>query len=1055
MCNCFKFILIVIAMGVTEEGFCKNLGYSNSAITDYFRSNTVNSGSGASWGLKSSWESSNDNITWSPATEVPTSAANIITIRNGFNIDIKSGSESADQLIIEAGAILTFSNGSFTVDDGSGTDMVLAGANSNFIISSNTDPSIIGNSLVRINSGAKITLSGNSNIAFYQTNQFSYADASNFEYAGTNIPVIQITFFQNQDVNAIPLFIYNSVIGSALGGVGATTINGKLEVSLNKTMNVSNVGGTLTVRNGIIGAGNYVNSTSSVTNITGASAEIGGTGNLDSYISIANGSTTTLTSNKSYLTLNVFIVNGIYDLGTNRISVPNGASTITVGNTGTLRTANINGLTGAGSIGANLVLSTLPNGSTVEYYSTFPQVVTALSYQNITLNGNSIKTASGPLTFGAAAQNPLFNINAGFLYLGGDVTFATGTIGVMTIANGATLNTANSTNQLTGSNVASIQVNGKFVTQHTGGFNGTSTAVPGIPIILNINSTVEFGGTNQAFQSLASGNLTGFPTNIIFSGSGIKTGGSISTLSSGLITIRNTVIVNATAGASFGVTASALTMEAFSQLIIAGSGTQPNMGGLYTLEPTSTIEFAGTSGSIIRLSPIYANLIVSGINISNTSTTTGINFQSSTFTVKNGATFSLRNLTGFSNTSGVGTTAISNISAFNPTIILEPNSTINYDGITNQVITNTIPYQNLKFSGTSLKTAPLTNLLIEGNLTRAAISTFSANGGRVVFQGSIAQTFTDATGLPPIEFYNLSNTNTSNVIVNNSFAVQNELNLTPAAKLYLNTGDIILRSTNLNTAYITSLGTAIPSTLVTYNNGRFQIERYLRARSSWRLLATPVEISSSPSITNSWREGELVGTNSVSQYGTRITGPTGMDEFTQRYSMKSYNGNNNNYAEVNTPAKLAGQLANNEGYYIFVRGDRTVGVVGLGSTTLRMKGKIRTGDQTFSVPANILPSAGFQSIGNPYPSAIDFRFIDKKNIAESYYIWNPDSLGEYGVGKFEQYSLQGIHYTKTPGGDIRDSIQSGEAFFVQWIPCSEYCSNFPTPYSPKLSGFHI
>ena len=934
-------MLFVIAMGIGEEGFSKNLIHPNSAITDYFRSNTANIGSGASWGQKSSWESSNDNITWSPATEVPTSAANTITIRNGFNIDIKSGTESADQLIIETGATLTFSNGSFTLNDGVGTDMILEGANSNFIISSNTDPSIIGNSLVRINSGAKITLSGNGNIAFYQSNQFSYADASNFEYTGTNIPVIQITFFQNQDVNAIPLFIYNSVIGSALGGGAATTINGKLEVSLGKTINVSNVLGILTVRNGIIGAGNYVNSTSAVTNITGAFAEIGGTGNLDSYITIANGSTTTLTSNKNYLLSNLFLVNGIYDFGTNIMSTLSGISTITVGSTGTLQTANIYGLLGAGSIGNNLVLSSLPNGSTVEYYSTVAnQIVTSRpDYYNLILSGSFTKTPSG--TF-----SPL-----GTVFISGSAIF-----------------------NCSGKNI---------------------------------------GNTNTSLT---------------------MTGG---------------------------------------RLIVSTGGTQPSMANAYNLS-AGVIQFNGASAETIR-TQTYQNIEVTGVGVGNSSGNITLN-SGGTFTVKSsgifvinidaiigptgiqtvivetGGTFKTGDANGFSG--GTGATATS-VRSDIENIILQPGSTVEYSKLANQNITNqgvtnptTGNYYNLTLSGTGIKTAPVTDLTILGNLSRAGTHIFNEGAGRVVFAGTTIQTYSATVGTQPINFYNVTNTNNAGLQLDSTIGIQNELNLNANAKLNLNTGDINMRSSATRTAYITDLGTTLPSTNITYGaTGLFSIERYLMSVKAWRLLATPIH-SSTLSITDSWREGgSLVSTG----YGTQITGPstisTGTDQTTARGSMKWYNKATNNYVEINNTSDA---IARPQGYYVFVRGDRAQYIAGAGSATnLRMRGKILTGQQTFTAPLSKGANDGFESVGNPYPSQINYKTATKTNLETSFTVWNPFA-GFYGVGRFIQYSRNIANGDYFNGVTMLNTIESGQAFFIQ--SAGGFSGSITIKESDKLSG---
>ena len=623
-----------------------------------------------------------------------------------------------------------------------------------------------------------------------------------------------------------------------------------------------------------------------------------------------------------------------------------------------------------------------------------------------------------------------------------------------------------STNTLSGTGSTALVMSGGTLK-----FAKLATTLPEFPNTSGYSltgGTIEFNGSGA--QILRGGQDF---RNLTFSGSTSTTLSSTFTTGIvGTVFITGTALLDIGASNMFGGYATNLFMDG-GRFKMSGSGdNKPDIDGNYNLTG-GVIEFAG---SWLGAQPIKGktssgatNIIYKNIEVTGTNVGTGIyniflnqtagnfvvkgpdgvyapntksiisenNVNTSSVTIEDGATFKIGNNQGFSGTTYTvpSNSAIDN-NISGSRIFLNQGSTVDYAGASAQTISNKIPYQNFAISAITAvnKTAPGIaggDLIILGNISKAIGSTFAANGGTVSLEGTSVQIY---SGAGSMEFYTIVNKNTTGgFTVSNDFGVVNQLKLNPSSKLTFGSGNINLRSSATQTCNIPDLGT-INMPIIDYTGtGRFQIERFLRARSSWRLLATPVEISSSASITNSWREGELIGTNSVSQYGTRITGPTGMDEFTQRYSMKSYNGNNNNYVEVNTPAKLAGPIANNEGYYIFVRGDRTVGVGGLGTTTLRMRGKIRTGDQTFAVPPNISPSTGFQSIGNPYPSAVDFRLIDKKNIAESFYIWNPDSSGNFGVGKFEQYSLQGIHYTKTPGGEIRDSIQSGEAFFVQSI----------------------
>lgn len=251
--------------------------------------------------------------------------------------------------------------------------------------------------------------------------------------------------------------------------------------------------------------------------------------------------------------------------------------------------------------------------------------------------------------------------------------------------------------------------------------------------------------------------------------------------------------------------------------------------------------------------------------------------------------------------------------------------------------------------------------------------------------------------------------------VNNSEIVTNgNLTLLSRATGTANFGDITNNGTNT--------GNRITGTV--------NIERFLPAKSAWRFLATPVVIAGSQTIAQAWRENNAPLTSNG--YGTRITGPTGpfgaasiLDEYTVRGSLKSFNSTTNAWVEVTNANSTL--LANTKGILVFVRGDRSKasGAVA-GTTNLRMKGDIRTGNQIFAVPAN-----KFESFGNPYPARIDFRTVTKTFMADAYTVWNPNIPGLYNVGGYQTYILNAGEYRLNGSGAIRNFIESGEAVFVQ------------------------
>ncbi len=311
----------------------------------------------------------------------------------------------------------------------------------------------------------------------------------------------------------------------------------------------------------------------------------------------------------------------------------------------------------------------------------------------------------------------------------------------------------------------------------------------------------------------------------------------------------------------------------------------------------------------------------------------------------------------------------------------------------------------------------------------------------VEFYGTIGQTIPGVTQLVN-SYGNLTLTNSNTKTIGSNINVFRNLTIGANTTMALGNFNATLKSNNQTTAYVS----AVPTTAaITYGTGRFEIERYLPAYKAWRFLATPIQRletdATSPTISAAWREGNSAFTSTG--YGTQITGPVGtfgsagsLDASTQRGSLKTYDATTNKYIEiVNANTTL---LANKEGHYIFVRGDRGVAVGGTtGLTTLRMKGKILTGDQTFTVP--VIAGGAFQSFGNPYPSRINFSTVilnSPLTINKSYYVWNPNPIGTiYAAGKFEVYIDfgDGNYRLGNATGPIRNYIESGQAVFIQSI----------------------
>ncbi len=632
--------------------------------------------------------------------------------------------------------------------------------------------------------------------------------------------------------------------------------------------------------------------------------------------------------------------------------------------------------------------------------------------------------------------------------------------------------TLNSNVTATGASGSGLHISAGIVDAGTntvsGGATSTLTMTGGTLKLAKLTTLPEFTGT----YALSGGTieLNGSGAQVLRSGEAYRnltfSNATTTTLLSNPASITGTVYITGSAlldiGSSngFGDIKTNLTMDGGRFKMSGSSFSKPDIDGNFSLTG-GVVEFAGSTAGAQPIKGqckngsaniIYKNIEVTGTHVGTSNENIILNKTAGNFIIKSGATYAPNSKSIISehaiNTSFVtvenaaffktgnnkgfsGTTytvpANSSIDLNIFKINLNAGSTVDYTSSTvAQNISNQIPYQNLTISGTTVKTAP-NELSILGNFSRAS-GVFNPNIGLVSFDGTTAQTFSSATG--STNFYDIRINNTAAVTVNSdTLNVLNSIALTDNSKLIFGTGNIALKSDINRTAQFTAMPSSASISYPGSGMGRFIIERYLFQKKSWRLLATPVELATYPTITDSWRESGLTTTG----FGTQITGPvatyTGMDENTQRGSMKWYDAAIQNYKEISNTASA---IARAEGYFVFVRGDRTQNLGGAGSsTTLRIKGKINTGTQ----PNYNVLSDKFASFGNPYASAIDFRNVSKStNMIDAFTVWNPNSpFAFYGVGGFENYiyNTGTGHYQTTPGNIIRDTIQSGEAVFIQ------------------------
>ncbi|MBC7536795.1 MAG: T9SS type A sorting domain-containing protein, partial [Ferruginibacter sp.] len=337
-------------------------------------------------------------------------------------------------------------------------------------------------------------------------------------------------------------------------------------------------------------------------------------------------------------------------------------------------------------------------------------------------------------------------------------------------------------------------------------------------------------------------------------------------------------------------------------------------------------------------------------------------------------------------------------------------------------------------------------LQVYGNITRTAGNINGANG-------TVEMNGTGAQGIPALLFAgnNLKNlvignsNNVSGVTIQGTLDIYRSLTFS-APGLKLTTGNFLtFKSTATETAW---LGDVTGKTIA----GSATVERFIPTGinhgKSWQLLAVPVR--GAQSVKAAWQENNLPLVVGTAGLGTTISsekpGATtrGFDFLTPAGgpSMKSYNPATNTYVGIDDGVTNTSALpiANQRGYLLLVRGDRSVqtSATAANPTTLRTFGGLftATGGETPPV-TTVLPNK-FETIGNPYPSAIDFTQVTRAvGVDDVFYLWDPllPGGGGYGLGGYQTVSGV-VGYLPTPGSTNYpamtpvNKIQSGQAFFV-------------------------
>ena len=339
----------------------------------------------------------------------------------------------------------------------------------------------------------------------------------------------------------------------------------------------------------------------------------------------------------------------------------------------------------------------------------------------------------------------------------------------------------------------------------------------------------------------------------------------------------------------------------------------------------------------------------------------------------------------------------------------------------------------------SLNLSALTgdNLFIAGNWVRNVGAVLNQNGRLVTFQGNSDNTIAASGGQI---FDNLclnKFASTNKLTLNDNVSITQELKVTAGTFDLFNSNVTLLSDAN-NTANFATLGT---NGLINYSAaGRFVVQRYIhtgnsstRHAKSWQFLCAPIDPSENISIKQSWMENAGANLNPNPGYGTQIVGlggsNNGFDVATSSTSIKTFNPAGQWDYVTNTSQNVS----NDKGYMIFVRGSRAIlnATTTADSTVLRATGKLMTGN----INGPVVPVGAFQSVANPYSSAINFNLVTKTNLQDYIWVFDPNYGGTtYGLGGFNTIDISGIPQLLTPYySNISQNriLQSGQAFLVR------------------------
>ena len=276
----------------------------------------------------------------------------------------------------------------------------------------------------------------------------------------------------------------------------------------------------------------------------------------------------------------------------------------------------------------------------------------------------------------------------------------------------------------------------------------------------------------------------------------------------------------------------------------------------------------------------------------------------------------------------------------------------------------------------------------------------------------------------------IPNTKTFQIGANSSMIVSPFSSISCAIGGTLNFNDrpVTLQSNAFGTATVGQINGIIS------NATNVTVERYIPSRRAWRALTAPV--STQTSIFTNWQEGgNGNGTSGINVWMPNAATDSGLTAGGSSTSLLEYNSSGNSWSGITTTNETGSMMngTKNKPFMAFVTGSYGTNTITSNSaaTTLRAKGTLLTGTQSYSTLAN-----KYSFIGNPYASPLSLSEMlnDFSNIAfnKNIWIWDANTTTANPVGIYNLFDSNSNTYTNlTSTLDATTQIQSGQAFFVK------------------------